>query len=240
VILLSADSVEENAGAGTLIGSLSATDPTPGDDLRLDLVDSAGGLFALRDKQLVVANGAVLDYETAASHRIVVRATDAGGIITEKSFVITIRDIPIEEVRGTSGADVLGGGGGSDILYGGLGKDTLTGGAGQDVFVFDTKPNKRTNLDKIVDFTPGTDKIWLDNAVFTKLGKAGTPDKPVALKKGSFALEKAKDTNDYLIYSKKTGTLSYDADGSGTKYKPIEIALLAKGLNLKATDFFVI
>ena len=40
------------------------------------------------------------------------------------------------------------------MLSGGLGNDKLAGGAGKDVFVFDTKPNKTTNVDHIVDFMP--------------------------------------------------------------------------------------
>jgi Ca2+-binding RTX toxin-like protein len=135
---------------------------------------------------------------------------------------------------------VVAGGAGRDVLYGGLGKDTLTGGDGQDAFVFDTKPNKTTNTDRITDFVVRDDSVWLDNKIFTKLGKAGSITNPAALKKGYFATDKAKDQDDYLIYTRKTGTLSYDADGSGTKYKAIELALLKPGLSLKATDFFVI
>ena len=37
--------------------------------------------------------------------------------------------------------------------------------------MFDTKLNKKTNLDKIADFNVKDDSIWLDNAIFKKLGK---------------------------------------------------------------------
>lgn len=237
---LSVQAVQENASAGTLVATLSITDPNPGDGLRFELLDSAGGRFALSGNQLVVTNGSLLDYETGASHRIAVRIVDEGGITTDAAFTITLDDVPVEMLKGTSGADVLKGGTGKDVLYGGLGRDILTGDKGQDVFVFDTRPNTKSNLDKITDFDVKDDAIWLDNKVFTKFGKAGSVAKPAALKKAYFATDKAKDKDDYLIYNKKTGALSYDTDGSGSKYKAIEIALLKKGLGLKANDFFVI
>ncbi|MBY6142366.1 calcium-binding protein [Leisingera daeponensis] len=69
---------------------------------------------------------------------------------------------------GESGHDRLVGGGGNDLLRGGGGKDILVGGSGEDVFVFEEGDlcsfdvNKRQELDKIMDFTVGEDKIRLD------------------------------------------------------------------------------
>ena len=51
---------------------------------------------------------------------------------------------------------------------------------------------------------------------------------------------KAKDKYDYVIYDNKKGKLYYDADGSGTKYKQVEIATLSKNLKMTEKDFFVI
>ncbi|MFD0463284.1 hypothetical protein ACFQY9_17050 [Microvirga aerilata] len=42
-----------------------------------------------------------------------------------------------------------------------------------------------------------------------------------------------------MIYNRKIGVLSYDADGSG-KGKAVEFAQLKKGLALKYDDLFVI
>jgi Ca2+-binding RTX toxin-like protein len=106
--------------------------------------------------------------------------------------------------------------------------------------VFDTKPNKKTNVDVIWDYDVPNDAIWLDNKVFSKLGKSGSLTKPAALNKAFFKVgDGAKDKNDYLIYSKKTGILSYDSDGSGAK-AAVDIARLKKGLALTAKEFFVI
>jgi Ca2+-binding RTX toxin-like protein len=139
---------------------------------------------------------------------------------------------------GSSGRDTLQGGDGNDRLYGKGGKDLLVGGAGKDSFVFDTKPNKKTNLDTISDFTLKQDRIWLDNKVFTKLGK-GTESKPGKLSKSYFALDKAKDNNDTIIYNKKKGILAYDSDGSGSK-AAVEFAQVKKGLPLSYKDFFIV
>jgi Ca2+-binding RTX toxin-like protein len=145
-----------------------------------------------------------------------------------------------EKLYGYSGKDKLYGNGGNDKLFGGAGSDTLDGGAGKDAFVFDTKANTRTNKDKIVDFKVKDDSIWLDNAVFTKLGKAGSEARPAQLKSSYFTIgDKAKDKNDYLVYNDKKGVLLYDADGSG-RGKAVEIATLSKKLAMTYKDFFVI
>jgi Ca2+-binding RTX toxin-like protein len=233
---LSASKAQEGAKAGTIVGALLATDPNPGDGLSFSLADSAGGRFKIAGNQIQVANGALLDYEQGVSHEVIVKIVDQGGLESYYLFTITISDVATENVTGTSLSEVLKGGTGKDVfngaagndqlygglnddkLWGGLGKDTLTGGSGKDVFVFDTKPSKSTNRDSIADFVAKDDSLWLDNRIFTKLGKAGSATKPALLNKSYFALDKAKDTNDYLVYNRKTGVLTYDADGSGTKH----------------------
>ena len=79
----------------------------------------------------------------------------------------------------------------------------------------DTRPTS-TNVDTIKDFRVRDDTIWLDNAVFRKLGAAGTELAPKLLKKGAFWLgDKAHDASDRIIYNSANGGLYYDADGSG-------------------------
>jgi len=141
---------------------------------------------------------------------------------------------------GTKARDVLTGGLGNDTLYGRMGADVLTGRAGKDVFVFDTKPNAKTNLDRVTDFSVKDDTLWLDNAVFKKLGK-GSEAAPGKLNKKFFVVgKKAEDGNDYLIYDNKSGKLLYDGDGSGTKVKAVEIAQLSKNLKMTSLDILVV
>jgi Ca2+-binding RTX toxin-like protein len=148
------------------------------------------------------------------------------------------------KLTGNASANVITGSVGNDTLNGGLGNDTLTGGGGQDAFVFNTKlgtpkTDRTVNFDKVTDFNVRDDSFHLDNAIFKKLGK-GSEVKPGIVNKAFFTIgERAKDRNDYLIYNKKTGVLSYDADGSGAK-DAVEFALLKKNLKLTYKDFFII
>jgi Ca2+-binding RTX toxin-like protein len=190
--------------------------------------------------KLVVKDGVRLDYEQATSHDITLRVKDKLGLVRDQNFKIGVSDVANEIAKGSTGNDVLKGGTGKDRFYGDLGNDALSGGKGADIFVFNTKTNKKTNVDTIADFSVKDDGIWLDNAIFKKLGKTGSEKKPAKLLKDFFTIgSKAADAKDYLIYNKKTGTLFYDADGSG-KGAAVEIAKLAKNLKLTDKDFFVI
>ena len=98
-----------------------------------------------------------------------------------------------------------------DRLFGEAGNDILAGGAGNDIFVFNTALNSATNRDIVADFTHGQDKLWLDNAVMTRLG-AGVHTLSAAFFRAGPA---AADANDYIVYNRASGLLSYDADGNG-------------------------
>lgn len=139
-------------------------------------------------------------------------------------------------LTGNSGNDTLSGGAGADTLSGGAGKDVLTGGTGNDVFLFDVKPNAKSNLDRITDFTKG-DTIDLARSSFSKLGKGSGH-----IKKGAFfSGSQAHDKDDRLIWDKKTGTLSYDQDGAGGK-DAVAIAKFdhAKAIKFTYHDFLLI
>lgn len=84
--------VDEGVSNGTVVGgALSFGDPDAGDSGAFTLDDSAGGKFAISGTSIQV-NGA-LDYETAASHSITVRFTDAGGLSTTQEFTVTVNDV---------------------------------------------------------------------------------------------------------------------------------------------------
>jgi Ca2+-binding RTX toxin-like protein len=142
------------------------------------------------------------------------------------------------------GKDKLYGGPGNDLMYGGPGNDVMYGGTGRDTFVCNARlgnasSDRKFNFDTIRDFNVRYDSLWLDNAVFKKLG-SGSVSNPKPLNKEFFVTSStARERDDYLIYNKKTGVLSYDADGSGSK-QAVEFAHLSKNLKLTNNDFFVI
>ncbi|WP_108662194.1 cadherin domain-containing protein [Acuticoccus kandeliae] len=93
---LSATTVLESAAPGTVVGTLSATDPEGG-ALTYSLAEDAGGLFRLATRAggetVLVVNGA-LDFETAATHQIAVEVRDAGGNVASRNFAISVSDVP--------------------------------------------------------------------------------------------------------------------------------------------------
>jgi arylsulfatase A-like enzyme len=92
---LAGDAVAENQPAGTTVGTLSAVDANPGDMHTFSLVPGAGGvdngLFSISGA--VLQTSAVLDYDTQPSASIRVRATDAGGLSTEKAFELRVENL---------------------------------------------------------------------------------------------------------------------------------------------------
>ncbi|MET0531111.1 MAG: cadherin domain-containing protein [Microvirga sp.] len=143
-----------------------------------------------------------------------------------------------DTLYGGDGDDyVIGGDGttaasGDDWLYGGTGRDTLTGGDGRDIFVFDLRPNARTNLDFISDFNSPEDTMYLARSAFTTIRKGG-------LAKSAFVVgNKVHDSNDRIIYVKSQGALFYDPDGTGRK-PAIQFAMVQKNAALSHTDFFI-
>jgi Ca2+-binding RTX toxin-like protein len=148
----------------------------------------------------------------------------------------------VENLTGTSGAgqilagsagdNAITGAGGNDLLNGGLGADTLAGNGGADYFLFDSALGGG-NVDTITDFTSGSDRILLDNAVFSALSEGGLP--PTAFVIGTAAL----DADDRIIYDSATGNLFYDADGNGAG-AAVQFATLSGHPILTANDFGVI
>jgi Ca2+-binding RTX toxin-like protein len=136
---------------------------------------------------------------------------------------------------GNAGNDRLNGGANNDKLFGGAGIDSLTSGANADIFVFNTALNASTNRDIIADFSHADDTFQLENAVFTKLG-AGVHVLGAAFFRAGAA---AADANDYIVYNRATGVLSYDANGNAAG-GAIAFAVLVNKPVLAADDFVVI
>lgn len=136
---------------------------------------------------------------------------------------------------GGEGADRLNGGDGKDLLFGQAGADTMTGGAGVDRFYFTFAP-PAGGLDTITDFAAGSDTIYLFSGAFGALGRDGGLG---ALTAESFHLgAAATEADDRIIYNAANGSLLLDQDGVGGA-AAVRFAILDKGLDLNALDFFV-
>lgn len=126
-------------------------------------------------------------------------------------------------IRGNQGDNVINGGAGADLLYGFGGADT---------FAFTTALGSN-NVDRIADFTPGTDRIALDHTIFAGLTVG-------ALASAAFVLgASAGDASDRILYNSVTGALYFDVDGIGGT-AAVVFAIASPNLALTAADFAVV
>ena len=84
------NTVGENATVGTVVGltGLATDADATNNTITYSLDDTAGGRFAIDSNTGVVTVNAALDYETATSHAVTVRATSSDGSFYTQSFTI--------------------------------------------------------------------------------------------------------------------------------------------------------
>lgn len=177
------------------------------------------------------------DKITGSSHDDVLIGSKGNDIIrgrggSDKIYGQTDNDT----LRGDGGRDILSGSAGRDRLDGGLSADKMIGGTGADRFYFTTNLNR--NIDRIADFAPGQDKIYLSDAIFTEAGPARqalSADAFVTSASGIPAL----DSSDRIIYDSSNGNLYYDPDGSGSA-DAIQFARLLNTAAISADDFMIV
>ena len=95
-LALSGYKLKENAPVNTKIGTLSASDEDGG-QLTYTITDSAGGRFAIRNKNVVVrGSSGLIDYETTTRYVIVVQVKDSckPAMTASKRFTIEILNDP--------------------------------------------------------------------------------------------------------------------------------------------------
>lgn len=139
----------ENAAAGTVVGTLSATD-ADGDPVTFTLDAAGNALFTRVGNQLVLKAGANIDFDTSTggspTRTFEVTATDGRGGSTTVSFELQIANSLLDDIilgddgnntlTGTAGADHIKGLDGNDKLIGGKGADRLNGGGGRDAAAY--------------------------------------------------------------------------------------------------------
>ena len=79
--------VPQQSSTGTVIGTLTTTDPDLGDTFTYFLVDNVGGRFKIVGSQLQVADGTLLVGGT--TYTVQIKSTDAGGLSVTATFTIS-------------------------------------------------------------------------------------------------------------------------------------------------------
>ena len=150
-----ANNVAENAAAGTIVGVTARASDADGttNGVSYSLANDAGGRFNIDIGTGVVRVVGGLDFETATSYEVTVRATSEDGSTADAAFTIAVTDVDEagqtitgtsgsntlnggdgpDTIRGLAGNDVLRGNGGNDTLDGGTGTDSIDGGSGDDL-----------------------------------------------------------------------------------------------------------
>ena len=120
---------------------------------------------------------------------------------------------------------MLKGGTGNDTLAGSYGIDTLTGNGGSDNFIL-----QRGGVEKVTDFTPGTDKLWI--GTFN-----GTATPGATFFSGTLA---AAPNGTEAVYDPATGFVYFDPDGTNTGTAPAAlVGILSPGLNIQSSDVVI-
>ena len=207
-LLLSSNAVKERSATGTTVGTLSAVDPSAGETFTFALLDDAGGRFQVDAStgRLSLADGALIDYESATSHSITVEVTDSEELTYSESFTIQIQDV--NEIIGTNSNNTLSGTTGNDYIAGLAGNDTIFGGQGQDT-ILDSAGNDQINGGEGADFISvvgGSDVIY---------GNAGN-DTIQLSGSGSKTVYGGQDV-DRLDGSGATGNLTLDGNGGNDR-----------------------
>jgi Ca2+-binding RTX toxin-like protein len=215
-----ANPVYGNAGANLLNGAGGADTLTgfSGDDLYV--VDNAGD---------TIVESANSGYDTVYA---LISYTLGAGASVETLTSIDFAGTGALNLTGNELANNIFANAGVNVIDGKGGNDVLRGLGGADTFAFSTTLGS-SNVDNIVDFTAASDKVALDDAIFTAIGPLG------ALNANAFfAGSAAHDADDRIIYNSATGQLFYDADGNGTG-AAVLFATLQGNPDLAANDFMV-
>lgn len=184
----------------------------------VDAVMFTGGFTAY-------SNGVIFDLGVTTAQTVA-----PGVVLTVSNVENVVGSSAADVLYGDANANVLNGGAGDDTLVGGLGADWLTGGAGADTFVFADGDAPYYGVDTIADMTPD------DHIVFTD-GPAGSSANYVEMPTLDFSAIEALFAGDGVRYvTVQMGndvTLFTDLGEEGASYDNI---IVLTGSNLSAID----
>ena len=208
-----------NAGTNTLRGN-------GGTDILRGLAGNDSYLVDDLTDQVIEAAGQGTDTVYTTGHFVLTAGSEVEALsVYERATTNAIN------LAGNALGQAIYGNAGNNVIDGKAGADTIYLMGGTDKVYFST-PLGGGNVDAVVGFTSGDDKLLLDAVTF---GLApGTPSAD------AFVLgNTASDANDRLLYSQASGQLWFDADGSGAG-AAILFATLGAGTLLNASDFLVV
>ena len=202
-----------------------------------DLLD--GGISG---HDVLEGNGGNDSYVVGSADTIVVEAEGQGAdLLSARVSYVLAPGVSVENLGTATGAAIdltgnelanfVSGNDSANRLDGGAGTDLLQGRGGADIFAFTTALGG-DNVDTIVDFTSGSDKIGLDEEVFAGVNSGNLASVFV---NGTAA----QDADDRLIYDTSTNQLYYDADGNGAGAKVL-FASFQGSVALTANDFVML
>jgi Ca2+-binding RTX toxin-like protein len=195
-----------------------------------DMTDGGAGFDSIEFKERATS-GVVVDFAAG---------TITGGGPGTISFTNVERVVGgnfNDQMTGNNAGQTLTGQGGADTLWGAGGIDTLWGGGGADTFIF--RETGSANADSVRDWASGTDKVALDDAAMSALGARGNFSAGDARFAAGAGFTLGRDASDRVVYNTSTGSLYYDADGSGAGAAQL-IATFAGNPAVAAIDIVVI
>lgn len=89
--------IDEQSESGTLVGTVSATDPD-GDPLTFSIVsgnDAGAFVISTTTGDLTVTNGSLLDFDTTPSFALMIQADDGNGGVIMAAVTINLNELPL-------------------------------------------------------------------------------------------------------------------------------------------------
>ena len=131
-IALSSTSAAERSGPGSVIATLTTTDPDARDTHSYSIVSDPSQMFEVRGNSLALQYNAAFDREELASHSVTIRSTDQSGASVDRAVSITVTNFADTQRNGTAAANSLSSAGGDEDMRGRGGHDKLDGNNGRD------------------------------------------------------------------------------------------------------------
>jgi hypothetical protein len=240
-ITLSGGTAPEDSPGGTIIATATGIDPDPGTTLHYSLTDDAGGRFLIyQTGQIAIVNQALIDYETASSYHIKVKAADQYGLFVEKDFTLHVTDVyegpfGFEPVTAPLSAFAFAAGGWSSQnlyprLLGDVNGDGMTdivafGPGGVSVARATGNGQFATPTDETGTF--GFNAGWVSQDLYPRLlgdvngdGRADI----VAFGPGGVSVSRATGNGHFAAPTDETGTFGFSAGWSSQDQYPRQLA----------------